>query len=344
MFAGEDVDADAEEVRRRKAEREKAEIEKKAAEKKRKGKGRRKVVRGCGAEFDYTGWAKYNTWRREVQTLKNPSSFSSKPPLRGPQHSRLERIKHWAGLATGDDGEAIGSGRGRRRIPKRNCWKDCDFPSECHNEREAEREWEARMRMERLREARELEARRVREMWWRDNEEDLGLSLPLSRAGGIEKDISLVVAWNDVVYHTDEVKKEKGHTEEVVHGKANLHSSQGTAVVLDDPNLGPLGTDCDGLGESAFQTPYITARRRKSIEEEKGGSPPSSPLKCSFDFKDVDLGIRERDFSEAKVWHIEGGRDADLQLREERASRGSNVLLRRVEVGDERFGDELEDD
>lgn len=330
---------DAEEVRLRKVEREKVEIRKKAAEKKGKGRGRRKVPRGCGAEFDYEGWAKYNTWRREMQTLKHPSSFSSKPSSRGPQHSRIERIKHWAGLAISDDGEVVGAGR--RRRPKRNCWKDCDFPSECHNERQAEREWEARMRLERLREARELEAKRLREVWWRANEEDIGLGVPLARTKSVEKDMSSVVEWNNAVYGTVEGKNAKG--EEQMHGKENLHSGQDIAVVLDNPNLGPLGTDCDGLGESAFQKPYITARRRKSIEEEKGESPPSSPLKCSFDFDDVDLGVRTSDVSEAKAMDI-GGRDVDLQLREERASWGSNVLLRRAEAGDERFGDEVNDD
>jgi hypothetical protein len=192
--------------------------------------------------------------------------------------------------------------------------------------------------MERLREA--------REMWLRQNEENLDLGLPLTRTRGVGKDMSSVVEWNDVVYDTIEVGKEK--IEPPVHSKENLHSHPGLdiAVVLDDPNLGPVGTDCDGLGESAFQTPYITARQRKPIEEEKGESPPSSPLKCNFDFDEIDLGVRASNVSEAKDKgrDIEGGRDADPQLREERASWGSNVLLRRAEIGDERFGDEAQDE
>ncbi|PSS14787.1 hypothetical protein M430DRAFT_252801 [Amorphotheca resinae ATCC 22711] len=73
---------------------------------KRERKKRRqpRQVRGCRSEFDYSGWSRYHIWRREVATLRA-------------KHRRVER--ETASLA----GE------------EKNCWINCDFPSECHNSR-----------------------------------------------------------------------------------------------------------------------------------------------------------------------------------------------------------------
>ncbi|PQE09823.1 hypothetical protein CJF30_00010292 [Rutstroemia sp. NJR-2017a BBW] len=60
-----------------------------------KKKRRRKPPRGCRAEFDYSGWETYNLWRRETSLL------TSQPP-------RTPRLK-----------------------TTKDCYRDCDFPSEC---------------------------------------------------------------------------------------------------------------------------------------------------------------------------------------------------------------------
>jgi hypothetical protein len=62
---------------------------------------KRRPVRGCRAEFDYAGWSNYNVWRREGRLCGDPSSAADTPP---------------------DD-------------LAEDCWRDCDFPSECHNVR-----------------------------------------------------------------------------------------------------------------------------------------------------------------------------------------------------------------
>ncbi|PQE24855.1 hypothetical protein CJF31_00008117 [Rutstroemia sp. NJR-2017a BVV2] len=64
-----------------------------------KKKRRRKPPRGCRAEFDYSGWETYNLWRRETSLL---NSQHHKQPPRTPY------------LKTAKD-----------------CYRDCDFPSEC---------------------------------------------------------------------------------------------------------------------------------------------------------------------------------------------------------------------
>jgi hypothetical protein len=98
--------------------------------------------------------------------------------------------------------------------------------------------------------------------------------------------------------------------------------------------LGPMGTDCDGLGESGI----FNTHRRKSIDSSMD-SPPSSPLKtCNFGFEDKEMGC--------DVWAMEtkGKReleiDEDVQMQE--ALRARSDFLRRCERGDEgEFGDEV---
>ncbi|KAG4026885.1 hypothetical protein MFRU_035g00370 [Monilinia fructicola] len=66
-----------------------------------KKKKRRRQPRGCRAEFDYTGWEQYNQWRRETAAQKSAS------------HA-LQTSHFGPPLKTNKD-----------------CYRDCDFPSEC---------------------------------------------------------------------------------------------------------------------------------------------------------------------------------------------------------------------
>ena len=76
-----------------------------------------------------------------------------------------------------DELETRGRSRGRSRDQREdcrggkrvgNCWLDCDFPSQCHNERKAEREWQ-----EKLIEMRRLDAE------WMEREMDRDLNIAL---------------------------------------------------------------------------------------------------------------------------------------------------------------------
>jgi hypothetical protein len=60
--------------------------------------------------------------------------------------------------------------------------------------------------------------------------------------------------------------------------------------MVEDENLGPLGTDCDGLGEGSKLAEYTQCRRKSLDAAAEGEIPPPSPLKeCSFGFEDVEL-------------------------------------------------------
>ncbi|KUJ08942.1 uncharacterized protein LY89DRAFT_788376 [Mollisia scopiformis] len=277
-----------------------------AANKKRSKSRRRKGTRGCRSEFDYAGWSKYNIWRREVAVLKREQKkkFLTR--------SLAEGLRE--GIATREKAERSWKGR--------DCWKDCDFPSECHNERKAEREWERQMK-----EIRESEERWARENEWNE-EGDAGRPDSAMGLGG--EDLLLESIELDGL----EDKKAPGDiSEEVVDGTENL---------------GPLGTDCDGLGEQVVQAEYTTKRRKSMDAAMASDSPPSSPLKeCSFGF--------ENPATRCQVWSSAGlcscakngeeeeyskDEDGDVQIKE--VSMAKSLLLRKAEkdVADETFGDE----
>jgi len=112
----------------------------------------------------------------------------------------------------------------------------------------------------------------------------------------------------------------------------------------DAEGMGPLGTDCDGLGEEGYQLQYANSRRKSLDAAAESQSPPSSPLKCcAFGFEDVDMGCDV--WAEAKgKCDVVGEGVEDVQMEE--ALKGRSLLLRRLEKGDEgeRFGDEVDDE
>jgi hypothetical protein len=104
--------------------------------KKERRKKRQGSVDGCRAEFDYTGWKAYNDWRREVRAIQPSQSWSLD------EGERIAEPRYWQ----------PSSRRKRQGVTDRgakDCWRDCDYPSQCLNEGAKERTWRvhrARMR------------------------------------------------------------------------------------------------------------------------------------------------------------------------------------------------------
>ncbi|PVH80847.1 hypothetical protein DL98DRAFT_571480 [Cadophora sp. DSE1049] len=269
---------------------------------------------------------------------------------RGRSRNRDDRSENWRWH----------SGPGDRK----NCWLGCDFPSQCHNEWKAEREWEARIK----------EMRRWDEEWW-EREKVLGIALgeeDLAVGEGEDESMSVDVdvdrdrggnekrrkstgdigelgeesevfmagvgQWDEdedgdtVMNDADMDFESEGDADawagfnpisgEKIGSYSQTHDTPiGLAITTnaatypsgagerdinftagisqgESQNLGPLGIDCDGLGEAGYQLTYTRSIRRKSIEEILGESPSSSPLKeCSFGFEDlvgVSLACRRR--------------------------------------------------
>ena len=95
------------------------------------------VVKGCRAEFDYSGWSKYNIWRREVARLRAENGRDSLP-------STLRTTSTASSPSSGDFNPALDPFADVYSRGEENCWTTCNFPSECHN---------SRLARERLREA-----------------------------------------------------------------------------------------------------------------------------------------------------------------------------------------------
>ncbi|KAH7370933.1 hypothetical protein BKA65DRAFT_590172 [Rhexocercosporidium sp. MPI-PUGE-AT-0058] len=142
----------------------------KKARSKRKRDKKRAAMRGCRAEFDYGGWSGYNIWRRELRNLnaervrEKEKETELKAKSTKDSDGRKEQGKgepnvwswDWDDEGNDDDNSTVKSQTPQPRTREtwawdgrpggRDCWHDCDFPSECHNERKAERGWEAKMR------------------------------------------------------------------------------------------------------------------------------------------------------------------------------------------------------
>lgn len=264
-----------------------------AVSKKRSRRSRKRATRGCRSEFDYSGWSKFNVWRREVAILNRRRLL-----MKGQK-------EEWSWKEA------------------RNCWKDCDFPSECHNERKAEREWEKQMK----------EIRASEEAWAKDNVWD---DVELENAARPKSALAFSIE-NEILGIVD---KEKKAPKDIGVGEEDVTDGL--------KNLGPLGVDCDGLGEQVVQA-VLTTKRRKSVDAQiHGDSPPSSPLKeCSFGFEDpatgsqIWKGAKSSYFgSKEKEKHLVD-EDGDIQMEE--VSLGKSSLLKVIEqdIGDERFVDEV---
>jgi len=184
---------------------------------------------------------------------------------------------------------------------EKDCWRDCDFPSECLNERKAEREWGAyREKMHVLEEEWALQRKQLQS-------ELLGETVEMD----VDVDSARFYDAREEVDVADGNEKMEVEMEE--KEKVDEHDSEA---------MGPMGIDCDGLGEEGYQLEY-TKSRRKSLDA-AAESPPSSPLKsCSFGFEDVDMGCH--------VWAQEekgeGGEGKNMQI-EEVPVKGGSLFLR----------------
>ncbi|EKD16167.1 uncharacterized protein L3040_009599 [Drepanopeziza brunnea f. sp. 'multigermtubi'] len=328
---------------------------------------RRAASRGCHAEFDYGGWAGYNTWRGEVRLLKRERM------RRAVTRSRTRVMRGMDGVdvrgkgsawASGDWDLERGSGPGPEPGPGRSgfgsawgrrgqgwssgggrdCWRDCNFPSECHHERREERLWEAKMREERRWEESEedlsgseseseseSESPSLRERERRRSEDNsVPIDLLTESVASMEEDFEMGCTGDyDEDSNRDgddardapsaeirvrmELEREEGvdaapeleldlerePTREperepdidfTCMREAEAEEDEGGRVAV--VALGPLGTDCDGLGEAGIQECYTRSVRRKSLGGLGAeGSPSSSPLKeVAFGFEDVIWG------------------------------------------------------
>jgi hypothetical protein len=166
---------------------------------------------------------------------------------------------------------------------KKDCYRDCDFPSECLNERIRAREF-AR--------SRERERERImvlEEEWTREREASLPSSSPfflLAAAASASAPVQDPI--KDPVIDIDgDIKMTESFATDL--SKDTQKTDTEARKVMGEENLGPLGTDSDGLGEESKEVAY-SACRRKSLDA--GTETPRSPLKECFGV-DVGGGVGE---------------------------------------------------
>jgi hypothetical protein len=183
----------------------------------------------------------------------------------------------------------LGEWEGGRKAGK-GCYRDCDFPSQCLNEGSGERE---------------------------------------KRIGGrcgVERDSSTESTETESESETEGVIEEKGDGkmdcgEEEKEMSLEVDKEQGLDISesereteSEDANLGPMGIDCDGLGEESKQACYMSCRRNSFDATGEGELVPKSPLKeCAFGFgfEDVELACAHAG------WGMEGYVDmADVEEKE----------------------------
>lgn len=244
-------------------------------------KPKHRHARGCRAEFDYSGWNDYNTWRREVHAFREESfSFSS----------------------LSSTGTTI-------REEQENCWADCEFPSECNHIR-AERLKAARAAAKEARniiptismldqyqklEAKEAEMIIQAEVDGIFSDTEEPADVPMSSLGEDER----------IVQAEHRVQEDEAKRVDV-----SLGDLEGQSFLLDNELL-------DDAGEVKHE--FVEKKRKKSIlkiHQLTGlmlgtavdltatvgeGSGPSSPLKMSINIEDEFLADREPDAAELQV-------------------------------------------
>jgi hypothetical protein len=317
---------------------------------------------GCNAEFDYTGWAQYNVWRRCIKIYKfeKAQSLKRQGKREGGGSEEEEEEFEWKG--------------------KKDCWSDCEFPSECNNNLMQE----------------ELERRRIQELFVEqgfkssdteieseDGEERWGYKgkvmgieeweAELQRQKGAEfekqeEDLREMERFTVAIHGVD---PQSFSSSSVVSSPPSSHMSEEMDIVdmerrglegeaqMVELSLGPISpssssayiTALEDEDEYFYGTEFANRKRKKSVqkiaqltglmlgvepvergyEEEK----PRSPLKEGFTFGDQSWGGDE------------GSRAGDKEVEREieKLERGGNLLRRWVgkdEVGE--FGDEDEDE
>jgi len=155
-------------VWRREVWAQREEVEKELSERGRgRGRGRvltRSRMRGGREASGELGRVRGRAWCAEVYTGEEAEGAEDYSLCENESggHDELET----RGRSRGRSRDQREDCRGGKRVG--NCWLDCDFPSHCHNERKAEREWQ-----EKLIEMRRLDAERME----REMDRDLNTAL-----------------------------------------------------------------------------------------------------------------------------------------------------------------------
>ncbi|KAH6669804.1 hypothetical protein B0J14DRAFT_671427 [Halenospora varia] len=243
-----------------------------------------KVRRSCASEFDYSAWGIYNIWRREVRlhkiarlkktALRNSMVENSRTDEK--QKLRKERNAALAGRWRGSIGNAL------ERWGERDCWKDCDFPSECHN-----------FRLLALREKRRRALREAQDdELWRDVY-DAEVGSESSSESENEND-----EW-------DEEEKEEGEDGEKLseffdfEGRrpmrcwrkgillSMLAQAAAELSAAGSSEFGNIEGNVEALNEASAAAAFASSKRRRSINALASGDisdlEPGSPLKESMD-------------------------------------------------------------
>lgn len=256
------------------------ERERKKKEKRRK---KRRAQKGCRAEFDYTGWSKYNNWRREISSIKyrEYGTISS--------NRRIGELRYWEERPV----------HGSEKVQK-DCWYGCDFPSECLNWKVRERE-----SMEKRERMRVLEEEWVRERARLQTLIEMGEEIENDDESGWDGDFEMFV-YNPPTDFYDAGIHSVASVEE--DPRISAEEREEDESMVEGKNLGPLGTDCDGLGEGSKLAEYTQCMRKSLDAAAEGEIPPPSPLKeCSFGFEDVELRFN--------IWAGEkGNKMGDLRI------------------------------
>jgi hypothetical protein len=83
---------------------------------------KKKGGRACGSEFDYAGWKGWGRWKRSGQTSlvlpENPESVAAS-------------LLATPSVSSSPSSNASGREKGVKVKTKKDCWKTCDYPSEC---------------------------------------------------------------------------------------------------------------------------------------------------------------------------------------------------------------------
>jgi hypothetical protein len=241
------------------------ERERKKKEKQRK---KRRAQKGCRAEFDYTGWSVYNNWRREIRAIQY-RDYGTLGSSR-----TIGELRFWEGIPV--------RGRQGSEKVKKDCWRDCDFPSECLNGKVREREWREKREIMRV-----LEEEWVRERARLQTLIETRDEIENNDESGWDGDVEM-----DVCTSPTNFNDAGNYSVAPIEGDPRISAEERNedGSMVECKNLGPLGTDCDGLGEGSKLAEYTQCRRKSRDAAAEGEIPPPSPLKeCSFGFEDVEL-------------------------------------------------------
>lgn len=228
--------------------------------------------KGCQSRFDYIGWNQYNIWRREMKLHRRASITLTMRSGRG----LLGRWNHEHSPSRAGPRTVIDVDGLNPLWEERDCWVDCNFPSECHTYR-AQVLHEKRLRQKRAEDDAAMQRMVSEEVTRREQEE-----IPW-------RDIYLVETGSTSPSSVSSSTAEEPN--EVDDDKQPLHTTS-----LSSPNISPCADrvkvasedddlkmiDCDGIGEIGYSLERTSKRRKQSIDAlflGNGEREPTSPLK-----------------------------------------------------------------